>query len=76
MSKVAFKVYVLLKDVDPIDKILMQQKYNFPKKMIHEAYLELCTGYRLPTVEEGEKIGWETLARIALTKEKIKDCGS
>ena len=32
MSKVAFKVYVLLKDVDPIDKILMQQKYNLPKK--------------------------------------------
>jgi hypothetical protein len=73
MSKVAFKVYVLLKDIEPIDKIVMQQKYNLPRKMIHRAYLEICMRYRLLMVTEGEKIGWETLARIALTREEIKD---
>ena len=73
MSKVAFKVYVQLKEVDPIDKIVMQQKYNLPRKMIHKAYLEMCTRHQLLTVAEGEMIGWETLARIALTREKIKD---
>jgi hypothetical protein len=73
MSKVAFKAYVLLKDVGPIDKIVMQQKYNLPRKLIHRAYLEICTRYQLLTVAEGEKIGWETLARIALTREEIKD---
>ena len=73
MSKVAFKAYVLLEDIEPIDKIVMQQKYNFPRKMIHKAYLEICTTHQLLTVAEGEKIGWETLARIALTREKIKD---
>ena len=51
-------------------------KIQLAQKMIHKAYLELCTAYRLPMVAEGEKIGWEMLARIALTKEKIKDCHS
>jgi hypothetical protein len=62
MHKVAFKAYVLLKDVKPIDKIIMQQKYDLPRKMIHKAYLEICTRHQLLTVAEGEKIGWETLA--------------
>jgi hypothetical protein len=29
MSKVAFKAYVLLEDIEPIDKIVMQQKYKY-----------------------------------------------
>jgi hypothetical protein len=48
-----------------------------PRKMIHKAYLEICTSHwKFLTVAEGEKIGWETLARIALTREEIKDCHS
>jgi hypothetical protein len=76
MSQVAFQAYLLLEEVKPLDKILMRQKYDFPRKMIHKAYLEICTRHQPLTVEEGEKIGLEMLARIALTREEIKDCHS
>jgi hypothetical protein len=65
MSKAVFKAYIALLDVKPIDKIIMQQKYNFPRKAKFKVFLEICTRCEPPSVEEGKKIGVETLALIA-----------
>jgi len=72
MSYVAFKAYLALPDIGPVDKIAMRQKYDFPRKDLLKAYAEICTRNNPLSVEEGQKIGLETLALVAQTREELK----
>ncbi|KIM74907.1 hypothetical protein PILCRDRAFT_25199, partial [Piloderma croceum F 1598] len=69
MSYVAFKAYLALPDVGPVDKIAMRQKYDFPREVLLKVFVEICTRDAPLSVEEGQKIGLETLALIAQTRD-------
>jgi len=71
MARVAFKAYDALSDVDPVDKIAIYQKYGLPRKNLLNEYAKVCTRTKALSVEEGQKIGVETLALIAQTREDL-----
>jgi hypothetical protein len=72
MIRAAFKAYVALADVEPADKIAMRGKYDFPREDLLEIYRELCMRREPPSIEEGRKIGVDTLALIGQTREELK----
>jgi hypothetical protein len=72
MSRVAFQAYVALDDVKSVDKIVMRQRYDFPREDIVEAYVHLCSRCKPLSAGEGRKIGVETVILIAQTREEIK----
>jgi len=72
MSRAAFQAYVALPDIEPVDKIAMCQKYDFPRQDILGAYTQICTRRKPLSVDEGKKIGVETSTLIAQTREEIK----
>jgi hypothetical protein len=72
MSGAAFRAYIALQDVEAVDKIAMGQMYDFPREDLLEVYFEICTRTKPLSVEEGRKVGCDTLARIALTREEMK----
>jgi hypothetical protein len=71
MSEAAFKAYAVLPNVSPVEKIFMRRKYNFPGKDLVDAYAEICQRKRPLSVEEGGRIGVESLALIAQIRERI-----
>jgi hypothetical protein len=72
MSQAAFKSYLALSSVSPVEKIATGQKYNFPRKDLLNVYLDICKRENPLSVEEGNQIGLETLALIAQTREGFK----
>jgi len=72
MGHAAFKAYVALSGVQAVDKIAMGQRYDFPRTYLLEVYVEICTRKAPLSVEEGGKIGYETLALIAHSREEMK----
>ena len=71
MARAAFKAYDALSDVDPVDKIAIYQKYGLPRKNLLNEYAKVCTKPKALSVEEGRKIGVDTLALIAQTREDL-----
>jgi hypothetical protein len=71
MTRAAFKAYVALADVEPADKIAMRGKYDLPREYLLEPYKKICTRSRPPSMEEGRKIGGETMALIGQTREEL-----
>jgi hypothetical protein len=43
MSYAAFKAFLTLPDVGPVDKIAMHQKYDFLREDLLKVYTEICT---------------------------------
>jgi hypothetical protein len=72
MGHAAFKAYLAIPDIRPADKIAMRQKYDFPREDLLNVFVEICTRREPLSVEEGQKIGSETLALIAQTREELK----
>jgi len=72
MLERAFDEYAALPGVSSVDKIAIGQKYEFPRKVLLNWYKDICTRFHPLSVEEGEKVGLQTLARIALTREELK----
>jgi hypothetical protein len=73
MIRAAFKAYVALVDVAPVDKIATRGKYDLPSEDLFEPYWKLCTRREPPSIEEGIKIGVHTLALIGQTREELKE---
>ena len=72
MKYVAFKVYIALPDVDAADKISIGQRYEFAREDLLDAYFGLSTRSKCLSMNQGRKVGLETLARIAQTREEIR----
>ena len=72
MGHAAFKAYLAIPDIDPVDKIAMRQKYDFPREDLLNVFVKICTRRQPLSVEEGHKIGSATLALIAQTREELK----
>jgi hypothetical protein len=76
MAQAAFKAYVALSDVKPVDKIAMGQKYDMSNIELVKVYTETCMRYQPLSLEEAEKVGLATLTIIAQTRQEIKYRGS
>jgi len=76
MARAAFKAYVALSDVKPVDKIAMGQKYDRSNIELVKVYMEICTRHQPLSLEEAEKVGLVTLTIIAQTREEIQYRGS
>ena len=76
MARAAFKAYVTLEDVEPIDKIVMGEKYDLPRKDLVGVYSVISTRYKPLSLEEAEKVGLATATLIAQTREETKHRGS
>jgi hypothetical protein len=72
MKYVAFKVYIALPDVDAADKIAIGQRYEFPREDLFDVYFGMSTRSKCLSMKQGHKVGLETLARIAQTREEIR----
>jgi hypothetical protein len=76
MCHAAFKAYVAHSHTKPADNIALGQKYDLPRKYLSDVYLEMCMRENPLSVEEGQKIGYETVIRIAHIREEIKSWGN
>ena len=76
IAQAAFKAYVALSDVKPVDKITMGQKYDRSNIELVKVYMEICMRRQPLSLEEAEKVGLVTLTIIAQTREEIQYRGS
>ena len=72
MSDVAYKAYIALPDVPPVDKIVLRQRYDVPREYLLDPYLQICQRAKSLSVEEAHALGLKTLALIAQTREELK----
>jgi hypothetical protein len=62
-------------ELDPLQKISLQQKHNIDTQWAYSSYITLCARNDPLTVEEATKLGIEVTVKIFTVREKLERWG-
>ncbi|KAJ7456312.1 hypothetical protein B0H11DRAFT_1819136 [Mycena galericulata] len=62
-------------EIDPVEKIELQQQYGIRRQWAHSAYIALCTRPHALDIIEARQLGIETTVKVAFAREKLDKWG-
>jgi hypothetical protein len=70
IGQIAFEAYATLPGVEPMEKVVICEKYGFKRSIISKEYWAICTRPSPLTYKEGEKLGWVACVLIASIRDR------
>ena len=61
--------------IEPVEKIVLEHKYNVPRQWAYEAYIYLCSRRSPLTKGEAEELGMETAIMINQARDTLDKAG-
>lgn len=70
IGQIAFEAYATLPGVEPMEKVVVCEKYGFKRSIISKDYWAICTRNSPLTYKEGERLGWVACVLIASIRDR------